>query len=262
MEPEEKVEGQPIDESAPESTPESTPQESKETAPATPVKSPEDLSKMVEDAQSHIGRLSSELGELRQYKSLAEQLLQERQRQAQQAPAQPEKAFEFDYENPIKSMDTYLEHKLSKEREKMQHESNRRMVLETQQRFERGKRTAYETNPRLFKGIEKDVEGVVFQSVRSGIVQPWEVDDPKTWETAATVLAASRKDYSRLMPDKVTPVSPTPTETPSYSRSASSGDIEVTLDEADKTWAKEQNITEEQAKEIIKKEYLAKRRTV
>jgi len=174
-------------------------------------------------------------------------------------PAGPD---DFDWGNPLKSIESRAR-KIAQEelekKEKAQAEYQKKVYAETAARnFFSTKDRVYRSNPELFAGIESDVEAVITQGFRGGNINADAVGQDKTWETAAAMIAYEKGDIDRLMKVKRQKIEPMkdvasgaiPGQVKDQTKSAQTQNIE--LDEAAKEYMKQRGMTYEQALEAIR----------
>ena len=141
-------------------------------------KSAEELARMLEAQEQHIGKQGQELGELRQRSQSQEQMLAQMQfmaqQQAQAAPqahAQvPDEPQKFNWEDPDTSVDRRVERRLKTEMESLR----RQMVMETAaSQAPIAKNMAKTMYPDAFKGVTDDeLDRAMYGGAAAGNVQP------------------------------------------------------------------------------------------
>jgi len=107
-----------------------------------------------------------------------------------------------------------VEQKLQGWAEEQKKQQQQMQYQEAVQNFARGKDSAFRGNRDLYEGIQREVETTVWNAYVGGIIPRWNLSDPSTWEDAAWLIHKRNKNWDKLTPPKVKPVSPTPTETP------------------------------------------------
>jgi len=160
-------------------------------APSTPQGTPEDSAeKRLRDKDEYIGRLGKELGDLRNELSSYRQMVQQGQGFGPAAPPAPQGFFppnasqpqteseKFDWDNPLRTVDTRLERKLSDFAQQMTVNQAVSMATWAEQ-------TARQSDPALFNEVGDQVRAVMVQGIRTRTVDPRVVADPEMWKTMA-----------------------------------------------------------------------------
>lgn len=222
-------------------------------------KRPEELVNILMDKEREVGRLGSELGDLRQRTQTYEQTFAQWQMQqaAQQAQTaqpyqgQPDESAKFDWENPERAVDARVERKLRTEYEQLR----RQVMMETAtSQAPIAKNIAKNMYPDAFKGVtDEELDRAMFGGAAAGNVQPQNLTKPEAWRMLGWIIQGEKTGY-RMAPPPVNPVSPSATETPMGARP--------------QTFGGEQNIAvDDEARSILKGfgmdegEYLKNRRT-
>jgi len=203
-----------------------------QTPQATPPskwagKSPEELTRMLDDQERMIGRQTAEVAEARQrvstYENQFAQFMAQQAQQAQtaqttntQAPTEPAG---FDWEHPDKSVDSRVDRKLRTELDGLR----RQMMMETAaSQAPIAKNIAKTMYPDAFKSVSDDeLDRAMYGGVQAGNVLPQNLTRPEAWRMAAWLLQGEKTGY-RMAPG-INPVSPTATENPVGARSQSFG---------------------------------------
>ncbi len=195
-------------------------------------KSPEEVVRMYRDQKSFNGRLTNEVGEVRGLKDRLN-YLEEAIRSAatmERPPVEPVKDEpQFD---PITNPDAWFKAKWDKEMAKVrqleQQRENARIQQEVITRYNRGKSDFFSdrSQAHLYEGIEQELENAMKGFVRQGVVKPMDLDDKRTWITAAKIMRVSRDEVDRLVQRKG--MNAPDVETPGSRRQNES---EVTLDD-------------------------------
>lgn len=171
-------------------------------------KSVDEIKKMYRDQKSFVGRLSNEVGEVRELKGRLGYLEDAIRSAAQQErpPVEPVKDEpQFD---PITNPDAWFKAKWDKEMSKVrqfeQQRENARIQQEVVSRYNRGKSDFFsdKSQAHLYDGIEGELENAVKGFVRQGIIKPMDLDDKRTWALAAKVLRVSRDETDKLVQRK------------------------------------------------------------
>ena len=191
----------------------------------------EDVIKMAEKFESEKDRLGTEVGTLRKETDESKNAAFFYQNQAQDLQGklegrrvQPEGEATPDltgfYDNPLPLMEQVIQRELKKDRETREKTEGNREVQRASMNFATGRSKSMESNPDLFRGIEKRIEEGMWQYYKSGRVSADELRDPETWENGARIIHMANKDWERIAPPKVTPVSPTETEKPGAAKTS------------------------------------------
>jgi len=179
-------------------------------------KTPEELSRILRDQESHIGRLGNEVGTLRQQAEFWQNLAAQGQQPVaapQQPPAYPPQQADngqsFDWDNPTKTIEGAVEKKLGPvlQQFRIQQASTLAQFAEAKARQEA---------PHLFQGQENEVKAMIVQGVRTGLINPDFAANPEMWKLAANSLRAMRSGYAPQ--SNVNAVMPTSTEMPKGNR--------------------------------------------
>lgn len=224
---------------APVAAPE--PVESQAPQPTLPPKyagkSAEDLARMLEDQEKHLGRQANELGELRQrsqqYENwLAQAQMAQAQQQAQTAHQAPEEAPDglgkFDWENPEREVNRRVEKKLKTEMESMR----RSLMMETAAaQAPIAKNMAKNMYPDAFRDVtDEELDRAMFGGAAAGNVQPQNLTKPEAWRMLGWILQGEKRGY-KMQPGGVNPVSPTSTESPVSAKPQNYGEEPIAIDE-------------------------------
>lgn len=204
---------------------------------ATPQGTPDDSAeKRLRDKDEYIGRLGKELGDLRTELASYRQMMAQAQGFGPAAPPSPGMGFQqpsptpqgtgekFDWDDPLRSVDTRLERKLSDFAAQM-------TVNQSFNMAQFAEATARQADPALFNEVGDQVRNVMIQGIRSRTVDPRVVSDPEMWKTMAWVALGQKRGYK--LGNQVNPLSPTVTEAPTGSR-PSDADANVALSAADR----------------------------
>jgi len=198
-------------------------------------KGPEELARMLEDQERHIGRQANELGELRQRSTQYEQwLAQVQMQQAQQAqtalhqqPQVSDEPSKFNWEDPDRSVDSRVDRRVKAEMDGLR----RQVMMETAaSQAPIAKNIAKSMYPDAFKGIGDDeLDRAMYGGAAAGNVQPQNLTKPEAWRMLAWILQGEKQGYK--MGSSVSPVSPTSSETPMGAKPQSFGETQTQLDD-------------------------------
>lgn len=124
----------------------------------------------------------------------------EPQRYQERPPEQKPGLGEFDYYNPVDSIEKIVSKRLESEltkREKTNQENQKRAYYEVgQSNFVRGYQGAVKTNPDLFKGIDEVIAGSILESFRAGKLGANDLGNPDIWESLAVAYRwKNDRDY-------------------------------------------------------------------
>jgi len=233
--------------------------------------SKEELLKVVQDQDSHIGERNQEIGELRgkvsTYEQAQQRYAQNFSNYSQQPPVEQskptteEKLPDFNWDNPSVSVYETVDRRIAaKEKEIMQGQFNANLQR-AQMAFEKGKQSMSE-DP-IFKGIEQEVENQVGQFYYPYLQQGVPVDqylmDKEMWKKTARHIRLDRGEVDMLKADTSSAVKPTVTEIPSQTKTQEESPLVLELEPKDKEWARQMGLTDKEAKEIIAEELKARR---
>ena len=228
--------------------PEATP-----TAPA-PVpeklsgKSADEIAAQYLELEKKLGEQGRELGELRSR-------IPQYQPQPQWYPQPsypPEPRVEFDYGKPEDSVKNIVRMELELERQNRATYDVQRQEQEARLNYDAGKDVAVKGNPRLYEGIEPQVEQAIQMAYRQYGLHPAALRDPRVWERAAQNIRLERGEFDRLTKPGVQPPQPSHTAVPNQTRTEAR--VGVELDDDIRHLAKELKLSEQEAREIIEKE--------
>jgi hypothetical protein len=188
-------------------------------------KKPEDLIKMYEEAEKEKDRLGTEVGKLRgetdeyrnnlaYYQNLAQDLQSRSEQGGGQPASEPKVDLTGFYDNPLPSIEQVFDKKFKEYEERKGKAEQEREDQRASMNFATGRGKAMQSNPGLFQGVERQVENGMWQYYKSGRITADELRDPESWENGARIAHVANKDYERVVPPKVVPVSSTPTEKP------------------------------------------------
>jgi len=167
---------------------------------------------------TEVGKLRGEIDDIKNTASYYQNMAQDLQRKAEQGGAKPEGEATPDltgfYDNPLPLVRQEIQRELQKDRETRDKTEKEQEYKRASMNFATGRGKAMKDNPELLSGIENQLEKGMWQYYQNGNVTIDELRDSKTWESGARMIHMANEDYDRIVPPKVVPVSPTPTETP------------------------------------------------
>lgn len=244
-------------------------------------KSPEELLQIVREQDSMIGKQSTTIDtqkkDLEYYEQQISQPKTPQYPQGQQFPTpygqqtydpygqplpqqygmppwgqpQQEPPVQFNYENPMESVQTAVQRELQRADQKRQVEEARKYAYEAREGFEEGKNRARKSNPKLYEGIEKEVEGAIQGFYQQGFLRPSDMRREDTWETAAQVIRLKRGELNYLRPQSPSPMTPPHSETPASMTEETRVPIDLTGEHKD--IADTFGLTEEEIEDSVKK---------
>jgi hypothetical protein len=160
---------------------------------------------------------------------------------AQPQAQQPEQAVEFDYDNPMKSVQTAIRSEYEKMR-KQENDTRARVC------FQEGSQIM-KNNPDMFKGIENDVAFMMQGGYEMGVFKdPEDLRLPQNWYYAAGLINMKKSGFKSPYP--VNPVEPTETQTPAQARPEETEEKSPAFSQADQMMMKAFGKTPE---EVVKK---------
>jgi len=101
------------------------------------------------------------------------------------------------YKNPVKASMAIAEYALKKQVAKAQEVQGKRYDEEMRMSYERGRDNAFKKWPELFKGIEGDVENLVYEGYKNRrITRPREIEDEGTWAFAGEITRRAKGELN------------------------------------------------------------------
>ena len=208
--------------SVPEPTPEPEPYEPPERFQGKKL---EDVIGMFEKAEKERDRSGTEVGELRKeidgiknsafyYQNQAQDLQSKLDGRRVQPEGEATPDLTGFYDNPLPLMEQVAERAVKKDRETRDKVEGEQEYQRASMNFATGRSEAMKTNPELFRGIEKRVEEGMWAYYKAKRITAEELAKPRTWADGARMVHMANEDYERIVPPKIVPLSPTPTEKP------------------------------------------------
>jgi len=101
------------------------------------------------------------------------------------------------YKNPVKASIAITEYVLKKQVTKAQQQRSKQYDEEMRGAYERGRDNAFKKWPDLFKGIEGEVENIVYQSYNDRrITRPQEMESEGTWAFAGEIMRRAKGELN------------------------------------------------------------------
>lgn len=237
-------------------------------------KTPEELAKMLADKDSQIGKMGTELGDLRTKSTKFEEDLnylrgveairrqqEEKKRQEELEAQRPQpKEKPWNYENPVETVREVV----GEEAQKIQEQAFKTRVAENigtaKEAFAEGQNAM--KNPvdkNLYEGIEDQVRKAVFDYYAPALERGEDVSrfmrDPKAWKVAAQNIRLANDEIDRLKPDPDAAINPpAPVDTGIPGAPQGGGAPTGELDPEVKNIADQYGLSYKEAAEIIAKE--------
>jgi len=187
------------------------------------------IAKVLRDKDSFIGKLQDEK---RQANARADNFAGrletlEEQYQRSKAPPEKEEEMEFDYDKPAKSIGNIVEKTMEK-RDRLRQQTEQKVLHDRVSRAHKdGFDSAKAKNPKLFEGIEDEVNGMVFNSMNPFVLQGQDISSElskaSTFTKVAKWIRLEREEYDYLQGNTIRPVSDDPTLRPQSGGSAGTG---------------------------------------
>ena len=171
-------------------------------------KSAPDIAKAYEELEGKLGEQGQKISTLENnltfYQQQEEQKRAEQEKQKPQEPQWTKEDEDRFYDNPRK----FMNEEMAKFYQGMRYV---RVPYDLQE----ARKQAYRQNAETFKGIEKEVDWLVEQSLRTGAVMPERANDPANYFRAATLIRAEREGFTpQSQRTNVNPVDPVDGEMP------------------------------------------------
>jgi len=220
-------------------------------------KSLEEVAASYLEVEKELGRQRREAGELRQNAERLYYELLSKQAQTQPQPPQQEKTEgEFNWEKPVETVEQIFDRKQA-EREAIQANFTRQNAFQRAAYAHEQGRASMSKNPKLFGGIENEVERYVYNSLLPHVQRGEDVSsallNPKTWEGAAALYWIDKGQHDRLS-FATQPMSAQAGEIPSQTRQSQSSGEEIPITDDIREYAKAwglENKTPKELRELI-----------
>jgi hypothetical protein len=170
---------------------------------------------------TEVGNLRKDIDDIKNTASYYQNMAQDLQRKSEQGGKPEGNDIQFNYDNPLPSIEQVVERVLKKDRETRGKADKEQEYKRASMNFATGRGKAMKDNPDLFSGIENQLEKGMWQYYQNGNVTVDELRDSKTWENGARMIHMANENWERIVPPKVEPVSPTPTEKPGAAKTPS-----------------------------------------
>lgn len=216
----------------------------------------ESLDKRLRDKDSHIGKLSKELDDLKNEVGFYRQQMAQAQGFGPAAPPSPQGFYpqngpvpyqqeqeKFNWDDPLRTVDSRLDKKLTDFAAQMTVQQSFNMAQFAEM-------TARQSDPALFNEVGDQVRNVMIQGIRSRTVDPRVVSDPEMWKTMAWVAYGQKRGYK--LGNQVNPLQPTVTESPTGNRSVD--DDGTTLDSSARAMISKWGESEGDVAKILKED--------
>lgn len=225
-------------------------------------KTMEDLVKEHQELQKKLGEQGKELGDTKSNLAYQQQLLEMERRRGEQARIQPEtpeqpKPVDWDYTNPIPSVEEVVERRIAAREKQWQDQAAQQIQSEAGANYASGRRIAMQQNAKLFEGIEAKVEQAMSEAYQRRYIDHRQLGDPQQWVGAARLVHLADNNLDRLQSAEVKPVGSTETELPTPAKPGTAEKPFTGLDYTDREVQKmmdQYGLTREEAEEIIKEE--------
>ena len=224
-------------------------------------KTPEDLIKEIQASQKELGKQSKEVGELRnslEYEKQMRELAVQRKREADAQPIPAEEPrVDWNYEKPVESVEQIIDKRLNEREGKRQQDDLQRVQDEAKSYYAEGRRLSMSQNPKLFEGVEREVEDGVYRAYMNRTIGIHELRNPEAWAMTANLIHLRDGNMDRLQPTSIKPVETPSTELPTPAKPGTTEKPFTGLDYTDEgtqKMVKQYGLTKEEAEEIIKEE--------
>jgi len=234
-------------------------------------KTPEELAQMVLEKESAYGRQSTEVGELRKqlrehqdqlnYMRGVEEIRRheelKRQRDSELKERPEERKPEWNYEDPMGTVETVVRSEIGKEKAEIAKARMMDNVSRAREAFADGQKIM-ESEKELFEGIEDETRKAVFEYYAPYLEAGHDVErymkDPKAWRVAAQHIRLNRGEVDRLAKHHEKFDTPPPTDQEIPGRPSGGSGPSIELDPEVKMIADQYGLSYEDAEEIIQEE--------
>jgi len=252
-------------------------------------KTPEELAQILQEKERYIGDLSREKGELRKDLELYEQQSQTQTPQGfpqgpqfptPQVPGtpydpyggyqgyqpqqpynpypgmnpwgmpQPQGPPQINYEDLDGSIEKKIQWHRQQEEQKRQQSDKAQYQFDMSNAYQEGRQRAYKSNPKLFKGIEKEVESGILEGIKRGMFYPSDLRNEETFVMAGRLARFRRNEFDYIKPETPPAMTPTHTEVPGTMKEEEMVPVELTPRE--QVWQKMTGLTDEEVKDVKK----------
>jgi hypothetical protein len=150
--------------------------------------------------------------------------LEEQIQRLSSKPDTEEEAIKFDYDKPAESISAIVDRTIDKREKQGKQESQRLLFDKVSRAHKDGFTAAQAAYPKLFEGIESDVNDNVFAAMNPYVLQGHDVSGElgkqETWVKVAKYLRVDRGELDYLKGDTIEPVATDLTERPQSGSSA------------------------------------------
>lgn len=221
---------------------------------------------MMEFQASMQAQLSQAQNDAAYYRGLATR----NKEQDSEEPQEPDIDEKDYYANPVEAARKIARDEFRKEFDRARQQGVAVRVNELRKSYDRGRDRAIKMYPKLFQGIERPSEDMVFEAIRTNrITDPRDVESEQIWLTAAEAIRRSQGEldftkYYRSRPPS--PQSEPFSETPSGARQGQRGSEAVFDEEADDflramNKGEDKPITKQEIAEAMKRRTVPQRRS-
>lgn len=200
-----------------------------ETPPVTPPKTPgieDEVRKLREEWEASRQDMAARIDHLQNENAFYRTRLDEqRPREVPREEVEKEEPLPISeeeyYKNPVKASIAIAEYTLRKQVTKAQAQRARQQDGEMREAYERGRDNAFRKWPELFKGIEGEVESIIYQGYKDQrITRPQEMESEGTWAFAGEIMRRAKGELNFEKYYRANPAASEPgfTETPSAGR--------------------------------------------
>jgi len=172
---------------------------------STPSKAPgieDEVRKLREDFDSSRQDMASRIDQLTNENAFYRARLEEqRPREVSREEVEKEEALPISeedyYKNPVKGSMVIAEYTLKKQVAKAQEAQGKRYEVEMRSAYERGRDNAFKKWPELFKGIEGEVENIMYNSYKERrITNPREMEEEGNWAFAGEIMHRAKGELN------------------------------------------------------------------
>jgi len=249
----------------PEATPVAPePQPAPPPAPASeglPVEDIGALKARLDDKDKFIGRQTNEIGDLRSQldylRGHVEALERTRQVPEEEEPTPEEPRPKFNWEDPEASVEQIVQIRLAASMQTAEQQRSQESAAMRAQiaytNFNNSWAQAVKDDPRLYEGIEGIIQETVKNSYKGGILNEYNIT-PQTIRLAAQMVRLNKGEIDRLSPQRMPPVQPTVSETPTARPMRNQEEVSVEIDDRMRQYGRDKGLSDKQIEDFVKKE--------